>query len=167
MKASLAVVASAAVLVLAMSSPPVWGASPDDKAVLAGLTTLKAAFDIKEGDARALLYRLQIIDETRSSLIRQGTTPQFVIAFRGPATKLVQTDMRELEPEERPVARQIAVKLAEMSKAAGMQSIEQCAVAVRDQGTKAEHVLPQIRVVGNAWVSLIAYQARGYAYIAP
>jgi hypothetical protein len=44
---------------------------------------------------------------------------------------------------------------------------EQCAVAVRDQGTKAESVLPDIRMLGNAWISPIVYQAGGYADIAP
>ena len=32
---------------------------------------------------------------------------------------------------------------------------------------KADKVLPQIRVVGNGFISLMAYQAKGYAYIAP
>jgi intracellular sulfur oxidation DsrE/DsrF family protein len=54
-----------------------------------------------------------------------------------------------------------------MSKAPGVQSVEQCAVAIREQGTKAEYVLPEVRVVGNAWISLMAYQSKGYAYIAP
>ena len=30
-----------------------------------------------------------------------------------------------------------------------------------------EMVLPQVRVVGNGFISLMAYQAKGYAYIAP
>jgi hypothetical protein len=28
-------------------------------------------------------------------------------------------------------------------------------------------VLPEIKVVGNSWISLMAYQAKGYGYIAP
>jgi intracellular sulfur oxidation DsrE/DsrF family protein len=45
--------------------------------------------------------------------------------------------------------------------------MEQCAVAVRLAGTKPENVLPGIKVVGNGWISLSAYQAKGYSYIAP
>jgi len=45
--------------------------------------------------------------------------------------------------------------------------MEQCGVAVRLAGTKPENVLPEIRVVGNSCISLIAYQAKGYGYIAP
>src|SRR5437764_7395242 len=44
----------------------------DDKAVLADLNEVKAAFDIKEVDGKLLLSRLEIIDETRESLIAQG-----------------------------------------------------------------------------------------------
>jgi len=141
--------------------------APNDMAALAGLQSVKVAFDIKEGDGKGLLNRLNIIDETRQSLIKQGVKPEFVLTFRGPATKLVQTDVEKIKPEDRAVAKQIAAKLAEMSKASGVQSVEQCAVAIREQGTKAENVLPEVRVVGNAWISLMAYQSKGYDYIAP
>jgi len=160
-------VTAAGLVGLAMLPSLVRADSPDDKAALAGLQSVKVAFDIKEGDGKGLLNRLNIIDETRQSLIKQGVKPEFVLTFRGPATKLVQTDVEKIKPEDRAVAKQIAAKLAEMSKAPGVQSVEQCAVAIREQGTKAEFVLPEVRVVGNAWISLMAYQAKGYAYIAP
>jgi intracellular sulfur oxidation DsrE/DsrF family protein len=70
-------------------------------------------------------------------------------------------------PEDRPVAAQIAAKLREMSAAPGVDSVEQCSIAIRQQGTKAENVVPGVKVIGNGWISLMAYQAKGYAYIAP
>ena len=168
MRVGNAVIAVAAGLIgILMLQTPVWAGVPDDKAALAELKSVKVVFDLKDGDARAMLYRLNIIDETRQSLINQGVKPEFILTFRGQATKLVQTDLREIKPEDRPVAIKIAAKLAEMGKAPGVQGFDQCAVAIRDQGTKADLVLPEIRVVGNAWISLMAYQARGYAYIAP
>ena len=139
----------------------------DDKAALAGIKEVKVAFDVTEGDAKGLLNRISVIDETRVSLLRQGVTPNFVIAFRGPATKLVQKDMDKVKPEDREVAAKIAAKIAEMSKAQGVASIEQCSVAIRQQETRAENVLPEIKVIGNSWISLMAYQSRGYAYIRP
>ena len=139
----------------------------DDHEALQGAKEVKVAFDITSGDAKALLGRLNIIDETRQSLIQQGVTPHFVLAFRGPATKLVQTDISKIKPEERETAVKIAAKLKEMRGAKGVENLEQCAVAVREQGTRAEDVLPSVKVVGNAWISLMAYQNRGYAYIAP
>lgn len=139
----------------------------DDRAALSGIKELKVAFDLAEGDAKGLLNRVNVIDETRASLIKQGVTPSFVVAFRGPATKLVQTDMTKVKPEDREVALKIAAKLEEMSKAPGVNAIEQCSVAIRQQETRAQDVLPGIKVVGNSWISLMAYQSRGYAYIRP
>ena len=139
----------------------------DDEAALTGLKEVKVAFDLKEGDAKGLLSRLNIIDETRESLIRQGVSPHFVVAFRGPATRLVQTDAANIKPEDRPLAEKIAQKIGQMSSAPGVDGFEQCAVAVREQGTSPEKVLPQVHVVGNGFISLMAYQSKGYAYIAP
>jgi intracellular sulfur oxidation DsrE/DsrF family protein len=139
----------------------------DDHASLTGLKEVKVAFDIKEGEGKLLLSRLDIIDETRQSLIQQGVTPHFILAFRGPATKLVQTDQDKIKPDDRAMAAKIALRIKEMNSAPGVDGFEQCAVAAREQGTKTELVLPEIRVVGNAFVSLMAYQAKGYAYIAP
>jgi intracellular sulfur oxidation DsrE/DsrF family protein len=146
---------------------PLGAGAADDATALAGLKEVKVAFDIKEGDAKGLLNRLAIIDETRESLIKQGVTPHFILAFRGPATKLVQTDPANIKPEDRAMTEKIAQKIGKMSSAPGIEGFEQCAVAVREQGTSVEKVLPQIHVVGNGFISLMAYQSKGYAYIAP
>ena len=161
-------IAATAVAIFAVAAAPgLAQAQADDRVVLTGVKELKVAFDVLEGDAKGLLNRLNVIDETRASLIKQGVTPNFVVAFRGPATKLVQTDVSKIKPEDREVATKIAAKLDEMSKAPGVASIEQCSVAIRQQETKAENVLPAIKVVGNSWISLMAYQSRGYGYIRP
>ena len=154
-------------IALAAGASPAHAQSADDRAALQGLKEVKVAYDITEGDGKGLLNRLDVIDETRQSLIKQGVTPHFVLTFRGPATRLVQTDMDKVKPEDRAVASQIAAKLEHMSKAPGVDSVEQCSVAIRQQGTKAESVLPHIKVVGNSWISLMSYQAKGYAYIRP
>lgn len=146
---------------------PAAAQTADDSHALKGLTVAKIAFDVHEGDPKRLLARLDVIDETRKSLIQQGVKPHFVVAFRGPATKLVQTDMDKIKAEDRPSAAKVAAKLKELSKAPGVEGFEQCAVAVRTQGTDEKKVLPEVRVVGNGFISLMAYQAKGYAYIAP
>ena len=141
--------------------------TPNDQQALSGLSEVKVAFDLTNGDGKALLLQLNVIDEARDSLIRQGIRPHFVLAFRGPATKLVQTDATQVKPEDREYATKIAAKIKELRGASGVESIEQCSVAVRTAGTKIDNVLPDIKVVGNSWISLMAYQAKGYGYIAP
>jgi intracellular sulfur oxidation DsrE/DsrF family protein len=159
--------AGALAFMLALYTLEVSAQEVDDKQALSGLSEVKVAFDITTGDGKGLLSRLNVIDETRQSLIRQGVKPNFVLAFRGPATKLVQTDFDKVKPEDRPELAKIAAKIKEMSTAPGVQAIHQCSVAIRQQGTKADKVLAEIKVVGNSWISLIAYQAKGFAYIAP
>jgi intracellular sulfur oxidation DsrE/DsrF family protein len=153
---------AAALLVCAAAAP-----AADDHVALAGLSEAKIAFDIKDGEGKALLARLDIIDETRLSLIQQGVMPKFILAFRGPATRLVQTDQDKIKPEDRELAAKVAAKIREMSTARGVEGFEQCSIAARLQGTNTDKVLPQIRIVGNGFISLMAYQAKGYAYISP
>ncbi len=152
---------------LLFASTGLAGSMPDDKAALAGLKEVKVAFDITTGEAKKLLNQLNVIDETRQSLINQGVTPHFVLAFRGPATILVQTDQQKIKPEDRETAAKIAAKLKQLRAASGVDSLEQCNVAVRQQEVKTENVLPELTVVGNSWISLMAYQTKGYGYITP
>lgn len=139
----------------------------DDSAALSGLKDGKIVFDITAGEGKALLGRLKVIDETRQSLVKQGVTPHFVLTFRGPATKLVQTDIAKIAEKDRPMAAQIAAKLEQMSKEPGVDGLQQCSVAVREQKTDASKVVPAVKVVGNAFISAMAYQHKGYAYIKP
>lgn len=139
----------------------------NDMAALQGLKEVKLAFDVTADDAKRLMNVLDTIEETRAGLARQGVTPHIVVTFRGPATKLVQTDQTLMRPEDRAQAAAIASKIKALSSAAGVDGIEQCSIAVRGAGTKPENVVPGIKVVGNGWISLAAYQAKGYAYIAP
>jgi intracellular sulfur oxidation DsrE/DsrF family protein len=162
-----AVIRSVLFVAMLVTGTAAVAAGYDDQQALAGLKEVKVAFDLTAGDPKALLGRLNIIDETRQSLIQQGVTPHFVLTFRGPATRLIQTDQSKIKPEDREGAAKIAAKLAEMRRAKGVENLEQCAVAVREQGTRPEDVVPSVKVVGNAWISLMAYQAKGYAYIAP
>jgi intracellular sulfur oxidation DsrE/DsrF family protein len=157
----------AAVALLAVAATPAYAEGPKDQAALSGLNDVKAAFDLQNGDGKVLLKQLEVIDETRQSLIEQGVKPQFVLTFRGPATALVQTDQSEITPENRDYARKIAAKIHALRAADGINSIEQCAVAVRLSGTKPENIIPDVKVVGNGWISLMAYQAKGYGYIQP
>ena len=139
----------------------------DDHAALQGMKEGKIVFDITQDDGKHLLDRLVAVEATRKELAAQGVTPHIVITFRGGATRLVQTDAEKVKAEDRPYLVKIAAKLAELGKTAGVESVEQCGSAVRVQGTKPELVMPPIKVVGNSFISLMAYQSKGYAYIRP
>lgn len=139
-------------------------AGPDDKAALNGLSNVKVIFDITTGDAKKLLSRLGLIEETRDSIVKQGASPHFILAFRGPASLLVQKDESRIKLEDLEVAAKIKQKLKDMSKDKSYE-LEQCAVANRYLKIKNEDTIPEIQVIGNSFISLAAFQNKGYAYI--
>jgi intracellular sulfur oxidation DsrE/DsrF family protein len=156
----------ALVLTTAMFGPGVRVEAADDNPV-AGLKDARIAFDITAGEPGRLLNILNTIDETREGLVRQGITPHFVLAFRGPATLLTQTDRSRLKPEERETAAKIGAKLKQLRGTAGIERLDQCSIAMRGQKVERAQVSPDVTVVDNGWITLVGYQARGYAYIAP
>lgn len=149
---------------LFLSQRAIGGGSPNDKEALSGLKDVKVIFDITTGNAKKLLSRLDLIKETHDSMMQQGVKPHFVLAFRGPASLLVQRDESKIKLEDLEVAKKIAEKIKTLSESHDYK-LEQCAVAQRYLKLKNEDTLPEIEVIGNSWISLAAYQNKGYAYI--
>jgi intracellular sulfur oxidation DsrE/DsrF family protein len=141
-----------------------WAA--DDNPV-AGLKEAKVAFDITAGEPNRMLLILDTIEETREGFVRQGITPRFVLAFRGPASLLTQTDLSRFKPEERETAAKVAAKLKQLRNTAGIERMDQCSIAMRGQKVDKTQVNPDVTIVENGWVTLVGHQAKGYAYIAP
>ena len=138
----------------------------DDNPV-AGLKDARIAFDITAGEPGRMLLILNTIDETRESFVRQGITPHFVLAFRGPASLLTQTDLSRFKPEEREAAAKVAAKLKQLRGTASIERMDQCSIAMRGQKVDKAQVSPDVTIVENGWITLVGYQAKGYAYIAP
>jgi intracellular sulfur oxidation DsrE/DsrF family protein len=148
---------------------PVLGAqawAADDNPV-AGLKEARVAFDITAGEPGRMLNILNTIDETREGFLKQGITPRLVLAFRGPASLLTQTDLSRLKPEEREAAGKVAAKLKQLRAAPGIERMDQCSIAMRGQKVDKAQVVPDVTIVENGWITLVGYQAKGYAYIAP
>jgi intracellular sulfur oxidation DsrE/DsrF family protein len=158
---------AAFIAILAVCITGAYAQNFNDQAALAGIKEIKVAWDLVDGDGNTLLKQLTLINEARQSLVDQGVKPRMVLVFRGQATKLVQSDLSQIKPENLKYAARIAEQIKILSSAEGVSGIEQCETAVRLIGTKAENVLPGIKVVGHGWISLMAYQAKGYSYIAP
>jgi hypothetical protein len=147
-----------------MSMMSVAESSPSDQAALAGAKSVKAIFDITVGEPKKLLGRLDLIGETADQLVKQGVTPKFVLAFRGPATFYVSTDRSHISPEDNEIADKIAAKIKELSAKSGVR-LEQCSVATSKLKVDNATILPEITVVGNSWISIIGYQNQGYSFL--
>ena len=134
-----------------------------DANALKGLKTVKVVCDVNVGDPKLLLRRLELIDETYTQLIDAGIHPFFIVAFRGPASKYVTRGSGYVAPEHQSTKKQIQGWIAQFHE--NGFSLEQCAIAARGQKVAHGDILPQITVVQNSYISIAAYQNKGYALL--
>ena len=152
-----------AALLLLLLSTPHQAEKPNDALALTGVTTGRVVFDINTTQAGKLSLYLQVIRETHADLQRQGVTPEMVLAFRGKAVTLVTTDRQHQELTEYEDLDRVAEQIKERQGLGAR--MEGCSIAPRLYGVDNQTLLPGITPVGNTFVSLIGYQARGYALI--
>lgn len=110
-----------AALLIFFCAPLLHAAQPlDDHEALAGLKSAKVIFDVRVPDLEKLIFNLELFGETGEGLIKQGVTPEMVIAFRGPGVKFLTAGA--LDEEAHDLIRELHKK--------GVR-FEACAVAIR------------------------------------
>jgi len=134
-----------------------------DANALKGLKTVKVVCDVNVGKPQLLLRRLELIDETYTQLIDAGIQPTFIVAFRGPASKYVTRGNGYVSPEHLATKKEIQGWIAQFHE--NGFTLEQCAIAARAQKVTYGDFLPQITVVQNGYISIVAYQNKGYALL--
>lgn len=134
-----------------------------DANAIKGLKAVKVVCDVNVGDPKLLLRRMELIDETYTQLVDAGIQPTFIVAFRGPATKYVTRGTRYVTREHHAIKKEIQGWVDQFQE--NGFSLEQCAIAARAQKVLYEDVLPQITVVQNSYISIVAYQNKGYALL--
>jgi intracellular sulfur oxidation DsrE/DsrF family protein len=134
-----------------------------DANALKGLKTVKVVCDVNVGDPGLLLRRIGQIDDTYTQLIDAGIQPIFIVAFRGPATKYVTRGTEYVSPEHHTIKKEIQGWIDQFHENGII--LEQCAIAARAQKVSYDDLLPQITVVQNGYISIVAYQNRGYALL--
>lgn len=134
-----------------------------DANAIKGLKAVKVVCDVNVGDPKLLLRRMELIDETYTQLVDAGIQPTFIVAFRGPATKYVTRGTRYVTPEHHAIKKEIQGWIDQFQE--NGFSLEQCAIAARGQKVSYDDVLPQITVVQNSYISIVAYQNKGYALL--
>ena len=89
---------------------------PNDRDAIAGVTSGKALFDINLAQAKQVPLYLQVIGLTHQDLVKQGVTPDFVVAFRGPAVQFITGKASAKDSEQTAVYKQIADRVKELKK---------------------------------------------------
>ena len=135
----------------------------DDKQALSDLTSVKIVCDVNVGEAKLLLRRLELIDETYSQLVDAGVTPTVVVAFRGGASLYVTKGDKYVDVKNAVIKREIQGWI-DLFNQHGFR-VEQCAIAAKAWKVDFADFLSTVNIVQNGYISLVAYQARGYAYL--
>ena len=134
-----------------------------DANALKGLKSVKVVCDVNVGTPKLLLRRLELIDETYTQLIDAGIRPSFVVAFRGPATKYVTKGAGYVTSENHAIKKEIQGWIAQFHQ--NGFSLEQCAIAARGQKVPYNDILSPITIVQNGYISIVAYQNKGFALL--
>lgn len=135
----------------------------NNEKALKGLTETKAYFDVTVGEPKKLLVRLQLIEKTYDQLIAAGVTPALIIGIRGKASNFFTKGSDYVLATDLPEKEQIAVLVKKLN---GLRiGIEQCRIAAGFEDIGVADFLPQVELVANGYVSMIAYQSQGYGLV--
>jgi len=135
----------------------------DDIDALESVQTTKTLFDINVSTASKLELYLQVIEQTYDDLVRQKQTVVFVIAFRGASVRLITKENWAFSDEDQESIQKAAASIHKLSKK-GVK-LEVCSIATRLFRVDNKTILPEVKVVGNTFVSLVGYQAKGYSLV--
>lgn len=151
------------VVFAAGSNSAIAGEHYSDQRALQGVESPKALFDINLSSASKLELYLSVIKKTHADLIRQGKEADFVIAFRGASVRLISSEIWSFSEDDQRSLGKSASLLKELQEMGVV--LEACAIATDLFKIDNITLLPGITVVGNTFVSLIGYQAKGYSLI--
>ena len=135
----------------------------DNARALQGLSRVQVYFDVNVSEAKLLEWRMELIDRTMRQIHEAGLTADTVIGIRGGASVYATKDEHYVLEEEAEHKRKIQQWLTTFVSRGAM--VELCSIAALQKGIDLADVLPEVQVVKNGYVSIIGYQAQGYAVV--
>ena len=155
------VIAAAALLLNACA------AISQERQEAAGPKEMRMAFDVTDSATAPLIVKLETIETTRKQLLDAGYTPRIVVTFRGNASFFTQSDMTLVKEADRADTLKIQGMLRRLKQEHVVESLEQCNIPLGPRKIQAQNLVQEVKLVPNGWIALVAYQQKGYAYIAP
>lgn len=143
--------------------PSVSGTNFDNNRSLKGLKQAQVYFDVSLKDDKLLVLRMELVDRTVKQMEEAGLEVNGVVGFRGGASRFITQNDHYVLEEEVSNKRKIQDWVKRFSSK-GI-AIEQCAIAAEILNIPTKDFLPEVTVVGNAYISLVGYQARGYSVV--
>lgn len=150
-------------VVLALFVSPALAGEYDD--ALHGVKGAKVVFDVSVGSPKAANVIFWAVRDSYQNQAVQGLSekPQVAVVFHGPAVKLISSVRAGGEGEAAGEAEKFHELVRQLNKD-GVK-LEVCLYAARVMGVDPASILPEVRGVGNGFISVIGYQAQGYAVV--
>lgn len=130
---------------------------------LKDIKSAKVVFDERENNPNTAVVHLKLIHQTYKDFAKMKKDPSFVVMFIGPSVKLISKNREGFSPEDQKSLDEIANTISAMSKD-GIKT-EICLVAANVFHVDPASVLPEIKRVGNGWISMTVHQAQGYSLV--
>lgn len=143
--------------------PSVSGTNFDNSRSLKGLKQAQVYFDVSLKDDKLLVLRMELVDRTVKQMEEAGLDVNGVVGFRGGASRFITQNDHYVLEEEVSNKRKIQDWVKRLSSK-GI-AVEQCAIAAEILDIPTKDFLPEVTVVGNAYISLVGYQAKGYSVV--
>jgi intracellular sulfur oxidation DsrE/DsrF family protein len=153
------IVVLAGCLAVPLASQTVYDNNPG----LKGLDKIQVYFDVNVKDDNLLAYRMELIDHTIRQMAEAGVEVAAVIGFRGGASRFITADDHYVLAEELANKKKVQDWVVYFSDRGTI--IEQCAIGAEINQIELQDFLPEVKVVGNGYISMAGYQTRGYALI--
>jgi intracellular sulfur oxidation DsrE/DsrF family protein len=152
----------AAAFLVAASAPP---AVSGDYAALDGVDGVKAVFDVSSGSAETINIVFGAVRNVYEDPSVNGLAkpPKAVVVFHGPAVKLISTDTTGFNDSQKKAVAEFADTIRQMKKEG--VTFEVCMYAVKVLGVDPATILPEIDKVGNGFIAVVGYQAKGYSVV--
>lgn len=130
---------------------------------IANLKSARIVWDERESNPKAAALHLKVLHQTYKELAAMKKDPSFVIVFIGPSVKLISKNREGFPPEDQKSLDEIAATVSAMSKD-GIK-MEICLIAAKVFHVDPASVLPEVKKVGNGWISMVVLQSQGYSLI--
>jgi intracellular sulfur oxidation DsrE/DsrF family protein len=136
-----------------------------DDAALKGVQGVKAVFDVSQGSPKTMnLLFWAVQDVYKADSIRAlPESPQIVVVFHGPAVKLISSDRKGFKESDQKELDKFAATIRQMKKD-GVK-LDVCDYALKVMGVDPATIMPEVDHVGNGFISVVGYQAQGYAVV--
>lgn len=142
---------------------PAAGNAQQPNRALKGVSSVKVYYDVNVGKGKKLATRLMLINKTFSQLEDAGVQSQFIVGFRGKASRFMTKGSHYVLEEDVPNKKQVHSLAIQLIKK-GIR-LEQCRIAADLQAINPNDFLPGITVIQNGYISMIGYQTKGFVMI--